>query len=69
MRANLLFSNLLNTPTYNTELNELRIIICLRKSEVTFERISVCNVTGKLAEHGIYCLPCSYTTDVIDLLP
>ena len=29
----------------NTELNDLRIIICLRKSEVTVKRSSVCNVT------------------------
>ena len=29
---------------YSTELNDLRIIICLGKSEVTFERIAVCNV-------------------------
>ena len=31
----------------NTQLNDLRKIICLRKSEVTVERISVCNVTEK----------------------
>ena len=55
---------------YNTELKDLRIIICLRKSEVTVEIISVCNVTGKLMEHGIHCLPHSLTctNDVIDLL-
>ena len=29
----------------NTELNDSRKIICLRKSEVSVERISVCNVT------------------------
>ena len=28
----------------NTELTDLRIIICLRKSEVILERILVCNV-------------------------
>ena len=50
-------------------LNDLRIIICLRKSEVTVENISVCNVIEKLMEHGIHCLPCSGTNDVIDLLP
>ena len=37
----------------NVELNDMRIIICLRKSEVTGERISVCNVIQKLMEHGI----------------
>ena len=35
-----------NTP-YNMELNDFRIIICLRKSEVTDERISVCNIIEK----------------------
>ena len=29
------------------ELNDLRIIICLRKSEVSVERISVCNFSFK----------------------
>ena len=38
---------------------------CLRKSKVIVERISVCNVIENLAEHGIHCLPCSYTNDVI----
>ena len=32
----------------NTELNDLRIIICLRKSKVT-----VCNVIEKLMEYAI----------------
>ena len=53
----------------HTELNDMRIIICLRKSEVTIERISVCNVIEKLREHGIHCLPCSFANDIIDLLP
>ena len=52
----------------NTDLNGLGIP-CLRTSEVTVERISVCNVIEKLIEHGIHCLPCSYTNDVIYLLP
>ena len=43
---------------YNTELNDLRIIVCLRKSEVSVEKISVCRVTENLTKHGIYCLPC-----------
>ena len=36
----------------NTELNDLRIIICLRqkKTEVTVERISVCNATEKFMD-------------------
>ena len=53
----------------DTELNDLKIMICLRSSEVTVDRNSVCNVTEKLMEHGIHCLPCSYTNDIIDLLP
>ena len=52
---------------YNTELNDLRKIICLRQSEVSVEIISICNVIENLAKHGIHCLPCSYTNDVIDL--
>ena len=54
---------------YNTELNDLRIIICLRKSEAFVERLSVCYVTEKYAEHGLYYLPCSGTNDIIYLLP
>ena len=52
----------------NTKFNALSKIICLRKFEVSGERISICNVIEKLAEHGIHCLPCSYTNDVIDML-
>ena len=48
---------------YNTELNYTRKIIWLRKSEVSVGGISVCNVTEKLEEYGIPCLPCSYTKD------
>ena len=51
---------------YNTELNDLRIIICLRKSEDT---VTVCNVIENLAGHGIQSLPCCYTSDVINMLP
>ena len=36
----------------NTELNDFRIIICLRKSEVSVESTSVCNVIEKMAQHG-----------------
>ena len=52
---------------YNTELIELRKNY-LRKSVVSVGRISVCNVSEHLAEHGIHCLPCSYTIDVIDTI-
>ena len=54
---------------YNVELNELRIIIRLRNSEVSLGGISVCNVIRNLIEHGKYCQYCSYTNDVIDMLP
>ena len=50
--------------SYDTELTELRKIICLRKS---VKRISVCNVTENLAEHGIHFLPCIYTNDDINV--
>ena len=51
----------------NTELNDLKKN-CLRKSEVSVERISVCSVIENLMEHGIHFLKYSYTNDVIDLL-
>ena len=35
-------------------INDLRIIICSRNSEVFVERISVCNVDETLEEHGIH---------------
>ena len=40
-----------------------------QKSEVSVERISVCNAIKKLVEHGLLCLPYSDANDVIDLLP
>ena len=48
----------------NTELNDL-----FQKSEVSVERISVCNVNENLTEHGIHCLPCSYPNNAMDMLP
>ena len=51
------FLALLKYEINKTDLNDLRKIIYLRKSEVSFEIILVCNVTGNLAEHGIHCLP------------
>ena len=53
----------------DTELINLRKIICLSKFEVSIERISVCDVIEHLAEHGIHFLSCSYTNDVINMLP
>ena len=44
-------------------------IICLRESEVSADRISVCYDIEKLVEYGIHCMPCSDTNDVKDLLP
>ena len=51
------------------ELNDWSKIVCLRKSEVYAEKKkkTVSNVIEKLVEHGIQCLPCSCTDDVIDL--
>ena len=49
------------------ELNDWRIVVCLRKSQVTVQRISVSNVNEKFMEHGVHCLPCSHTNDVIDV--
>ena len=51
------------------ELNDLRKIICLRKSEVSIEKNTVCKVTENQAEHGIHSLPCSYISNVINMLP
>ena len=51
-----------------TRIKYLRIIICLRRSEVVVEGISFCNVIEKLMEHDIHCLPGSCINDVIDLL-
>ena len=39
----------------NTELNDLRKN-CLRKLEVSVERVSICNNIKKLAEHGLHCI-------------
>ena len=36
----------------DSELNDLRKIICLRKYDVSVERISVCNVIVNLVEHS-----------------
>ena len=56
--------------TTNTEINDLRKIICLRKSEVNVKRKqNSINVIEKFVEHGIHCLQCPYTNDGIDLLP
>ena len=60
---------LLFKTVFNTELHDLRKIICLRKSEVSVERISVCNVIANLAEHGIHCPSCSFSDDVINCSP
>ena len=52
---------------FNTELNDLRKIICLRKSEDYILNKTVSDISEKLVEHGIHCLPCFYTNDVIDI--
>ena len=49
----------------NTEINDLRKIICLRKSEIFVKRIAVYNDIKQLVEHGGMLLhQC-----VIELLP
>ena len=50
----------------NTELNDLRKSICLRKSDLLLREFQF---VMSLMEQGIHCLPCSYINDVIDLLP
>ena len=54
---------------FKSESNDFRKFICLRKYEVSVERISACIVFENLAEHGIYCLPWPYTDDRVDMLP
>ena len=47
-------------PLENMELNDLRKIICLRKSEVSVQRTTKFSVIKKLTEHDIHsrdCLP------------
>ena len=39
---------------YNMEPNDKRKNICMRKSEVSVERISVCYVNEQLKENSIY---------------
>ena len=56
-----------HSSTYKTELNNLGKVICLRKSEASVGRISVCYGIENLAEHGIHCLPGSYNNDVINM--
>ena len=50
-------------------LNHWIIIIDIRKSEVSVERISVCNVIEKIAGMAYIVSPCSRTNDVIYMLP
>ena len=46
-------SDMYGAKVLYTKLNDLRIIICLRKSEISVEGISVCNFIEKLREHYI----------------
>ena len=40
----------------------------LFEKKISFcKTISVCNVVENLARHGIYCLPCFYTNEIIDV--
>ena len=51
-----------------TDLNGMRKIICLRKSDYSVEIISVCNVIETLVEHDIHSLTFSYTNEVVNML-
>ena len=44
-------------------------MICLRRYEVSVERIADCNVTEKFAENGMLHLSSFGTNDVICVLP
>ena len=59
----------INVSTYNTKLSYLRKIICLRKSDIFVEKISVPNINENLAEYGKQCLPSIDANDVINLIP
>ena len=48
-----------------TELNELKILICLKYLQSMIKKKSVFNIVEKLVEY----LPCFCTNDVIDLSP
>ena len=50
----------------NREFYYLRIIICLRKTEFLLKEFQ-CDAIENLVEHGVHCLPCSYTNDVINM--
>ena len=39
----------------NAELNDVMKHIFMRKSDVSLEKNSICNVSEKLAEHGRHC--------------
>ena len=43
--------------TDNMKLNDLRMIICLKKCKVSVKRIPVCNVMEKMAKYGIHFVP------------
>ena len=44
----------------NTEFNDLTMNICLRKS--------IGKVIENLVQLGLYCLPCSFVNDIINIL-
>ena len=51
----------------NTELNVWEKNISLRKSEVSVKEFQFVMSLKFFAKHGIYCLPCSYINDAIDV--
>ena len=57
------------TSVYNTELDDLRKLFLWENLKGLLKKFSVCTVIEDLAEHGIHCLQCFYTNDVINILP
>ena len=49
----------------NTELNDLRKIICLRKTNLCLKEKQFLMFLKKLVEHGIHFLLFSYINDII----
>ena len=53
---------------YSTELNDVRIIIVSENLTLLLKEVQFV-MPLKIMEHGIHYLPCSYTNDVINMLP
>ena len=51
---------------FKKELNALKKYLFEKNLKFMLKK-AVSNIIEKLVEHGIHCLPCSYTKDIIDL--